>query len=210
MKKLSLIMSACAILLLVAPIWSIAQDEYPNEVGLYTNPDATGPYGISPPLSVPTDIWLVLSNVVDLENGGVPMEMVTAFECQIGVTPDPLNDFYLLSYDFGDSNSTAINVGDWSDGELIIGLATPVFIANGTAFLAKITIMALSSTRYDLSLNPTSKPGIPGEIAFVGDDGTIKKMNSIGGAVGATVFSIFGEAVAIENESFGSVKALYR
>lgn len=210
MKKLSLIMSACALLLLVAPIWSIAQDVYPNEVGIYTNPDATGPAGISPPLSVPTDIWLLLTNVVDLENGGVPMEMVTAFECRIDVTPDPLNDFYMLSYDFGDSNSTAINVGDWGDGELIVGLATPVFVANETAFLAKITIMALSSTRYDLSLHETSKPGIPGEMAFVGDDGTIKKMNSIGGAIGATVFSIYGEAVAIETESFGSVKALYR
>jgi len=210
MKKLSLIMSACALLLLVAPIWSIAQDVYPNEVGLFTNPDATGPAGISPELLTPTDIWLVLTNVVDEENGGIPMENVKGFECLIGVTPDPVGDFLLLDYDFADSNASSVNLGNWSNGELIVGYALPVSVADENVVLAKITVFCFSTTRYDLSLNYTSKPGIPGEMAFVGDDGTIKQMNSIGGAIGTTVFSIYGEAVAIENESFGSVKALYR
>ena len=210
MKKLPLIMSAFALLLLVVPVWSIAQDSYPNEVGLFVNPDATGPAGISPQIQVPTDIWLVLTNVVDLENGGAPMETVKGFECRIGVAPDPTGDFFLLDFDFADSNASSVNIGNWSDGELIVGYALPVSVADENVVLAKITVFCNSSTRYDLSLNPTSKPGIPGEMAFVGEDGTIKQMYSIGGSIGATVFSIYGEAVAVENESFGSVKALYR
>lgn len=210
MKKLPLIMTAFALVLLVVPVWSIAQDIYPNEVGLFVNPDATGPAGIAPPLFTPTDIWLVLINVVDVENGGIPMENVKGFECQIGITPDPTNDFYLLEYDFADSNASSVNIGDWSDGEFIVGYALPVSVADGNVVLAKISIFCSSNTRYDLSLNPTSKPGIPGEMAFLGEDGTIKQMYSIGGSIGATVFSIYGEAVAVENESFGSVKALYR
>ena len=210
MKKMPLIMTAFALVLLAVPVWSIAQDSYPNEVGLFVNPDATGPSGISPPLQVSTDIWLVLTNVVDEEHGGLPMETVMGFECQIGITPDPTGDFFLLGYDFADSNSSSVNIGDWSAGELIVGYALPVSVADGNVVLAKITVFCRSTTRYDLSLNFTSKPGIPGEMAFVGEDGTIKQMYSIGGSIGATVFSIYGEAVAVENESFGSVKALYR
>jgi hypothetical protein len=210
MKKLPMLMSAFALLILAVPVLSIAQDSYPNEVGLFVNPDATGPAGISPQLSVPTDIWLVLTNVVDLENGGIPMEHVTGFECRIGVTPDPTDDFFLLGFDFADSNANSVNIGNWSEGELIVGYALPVSVANENVVLARITVFCTSTTRFDLSLNQTSKPGIPDEMAFVGDDGTIKQMDSIGGSIGATVFSIYGEAVAVENESFGSVKALFR
>ena len=69
----------------------------------------------------------------------------------------------------------------------------------------------------EVSLGPLDdSQSIPGEMAFLGGhqssgpDYILTIMYSMGGSHDAPVFVFNGEAVAVENESFGSVKALFR
>jgi hypothetical protein len=64
----------------------------------------------------------------------------------------------------------------------------------------------------NVTLGPisTMPPSISGQMAFVTPNSTLEAMYSMGGSHDAPVFLFGGEAVPVEKESFGSVKALYR
>ena len=59
-------------------------------------------------------------------------------------------------------------------------------------------------------INITRSPTVPGQMVYRSGNGHLEIMHPVSGSHDAPVFVFGGEAVAVENESFGTVKALYR
>jgi hypothetical protein len=79
-----------------------------------------------------------------------------------------------------------------------------------------MSIVVVDTAPYEIYLGVTSLPSIPGSMAYVdADDPSFNNLVPAGpssGSFDAPVFSVNspGAVVAIENESWGGVKALYR
>ena len=85
----------------------------------------------------------------------------------------------------------------------------PVF--DEAIVLVRISLMHTASGVIEVTLGPIgSYSSIPGEMSFISVPNQYEVMHSISGSHEAPVFLFGGEAVAVEKESFGSVKALYR
>jgi hypothetical protein len=205
---LSLIVAVC----LLDPSIGITEPTHPNEVGLYTTPDgygATGTYEIG----VPVNVYLVLTKPTDMGTG-MPMNAIRAFECVLTFAP-PGNVFLL-----GDVLPPgSINIGDTFnilDGylEYIVGMPDDWPIVNESVVLVELLFLSASNSPVEVMLGPTSPPCIPNEMAFVSHDFgppygcTI--MHPVSGSHDVPVFLFNGEAIPVESESFGSVKALFR
>jgi hypothetical protein len=61
-----------------------------------------------------------------------------------------------------------------------------------------------------VTLSPASIPSIPGTMAYLPTDPPLQEMFPASGDYSDPVFIFAGEAVPVQEESFGSVKALYR
>ena len=186
-----------------------AQGQFPNEIGLYLSPDEAGATGTSIFLA-PVDVYLVLSRPTDVANGGAPYATVDAFECCLNFHGSE-NDVYIMGIglavpgvDIGPKN---ISQGT---AQFIVGFGEPVEVVNRSVMLCRITFMKMSAAPTSVTLGPASPASIPGQMAFQSVGGQLRVMNSVGGSPTAPVFIFNGEAVAVENASFGSVKALYR
>lgn len=208
MKKFLFTVSTIAALsLLLVPGSSIAEPTSPNEVGLYTTPDAFGETGTLI-VGSPVNVYLVLSRP---EKNGVPYDTINAFECLL--TFNPIGNLFKL----GDILPPwAINVGDnnnIANGylEYIVGLGADWPVIDESVVLIEFLFMHTAPGVIEVSLGPTSAPSINGQMAYQSVNGDLRVMYSIAGAIHeAPVFLFGGFAIAVETESFGSVKALYR
>lgn len=211
MKKLLFAVSALAALSLLAPSTGFAQHESSsnNQVGLFANPDGTGATGTSD-IAVAVPVYLVLINPTDELAGEAPYGTINAFECMLNFTGGSL-------FKLADTlPPTAVNVGDNSDInqgflEYIVGLGTSMDVVNGSATLISFQFMATTPSLTEISLTMTSAPSIPGVMAFQSVSGQLRQMYNATGTEGNVNFTFnAGGVVATENESFGSVKALFR
>ena len=212
MKKLLFAVSALAALSLLAPSTGFAQiHDYDNQVGLFLSADGTGGTN-SNDIGTPVFVYLVLLRPVDDLNGGAPYGDINAFECTLTFTGGAL-------FKLGDAlPPTGINVGDNTDIgqgflEYIVGIGTSVPVTLGSVTLITFQFMATTPAETIIALTPTSRPGIPGEMAFQSVSGQLRIMYDAGGEADAPVFSfngVDGGVVAVEDASFGSVKSLYR
>jgi len=211
MKKLLLFVSAIITISLMMSGAGIAEPTHPNEVGLYLTEDGTGPTGTFV-MGSPVVTYLVLTKPADDENGNVPFSTVDAFECQLNFDPVPDNDLLLMDYVLPPGHIDIGRVKDINEGflEFQVGVAYPIPVINEAAVLVTITFMNLNPATTVVTLGPVLYPSIMGQMAFVSDPGQLRIMHSIGGSHDAGVFEFNGEAVAVEAESFGSVKALFR
>jgi len=206
-KSLFAVSAIAALSLLLVPGSSIAEPTSPNEVGLYTTPDAYGETGTLL-VGSPVNVYLVLTRP---EKFGVPYATINAFECRL--TFAPAGNLFKLGEVFPPQ---AINVGDNNnigEGylEYIVGLGADWPVINESVVLLTITFMHTAPGVIEVSLGPTSVPAIPGWMAYQSVPGDLRVMYSIAGAIHeAPVFLFGGFAIAVETESFGSVKALYR
>jgi hypothetical protein len=210
MKKFLVAVSAVAALsLLLAPGAGMAEPTNPNEVGLYDSPDAWSGITGTDIVGTPVVVYVVLSMVEDTE-AGTPYPTINAFELKLNF--DPIGGLFKL----GDAYPPqAINVGDNNnigEGylEYVVGLGEDCPVVDEQAVLIAITFMHTSSDEIAVSVGPTFAPGIEGQMAFQSVEGDLRIMNSMGGSHEAPVFIFQGIAIAVENESFGSVKALFR
>ena len=88
--------------------------------------------------------------------------------------------------------------------------SNPVYVVDEAAVLIWFQFMYVSTGVTTVSLGPTSAPSIAGEMAFQSDPGELRVMYPASGSIHEPVFEFNGEAVAVDDESFGSVKALFR
>lgn len=212
MKKLLFAVSALAALSLLAPSTGFAQHESSanNQVGLFLNPDGTGGTGTAQ-IAVAVPVYLVLINPTDELNGELPYANINAFECTLNFTGGSL-------FKLADTlPPTAVNVGDNSDInqgflEYIVGLGTSADVVSGSVTMISFQFMATTPALTEISLSMTSAPSIPGVMAYQSVSGQLRRMYNAAGAEGAVNFTFNSDPgpVAIESESFGSVKALFR
>lgn len=211
MKNLLFAVSAIAALFLLAPGAGFAQGGFSNEVGLYLNPAGTGGSGTFE-VSVPVDVFLVLTKPTDVEDGDSPYSTINSFGCTLNFTPIPNDNLVVM----GESLAlSAFNAGDSSDInqgflEYIVGMSSPVPVTNEAALLVAFTFMNLDPVTTAVTLSPSSSDAIVGQMFFQSEVGQPRIMYSVGGSQEAAVFLFNGEAVDVEDESFGSVKALFR
>jgi len=210
MKKFLVAVTAVAALsLLLAPGTGMAEPTNSNEVGLYDSPDAwTGITGTDL-IGTPVDLYLVLSKVEDTETGA-PYPTINAFELKLNF--DPVGGLFNLGNAYPPQ---AINVGDMNNIglgylEYVVGLGEDFPVTDEQAVLATVTFMHTSTDEITVTAGPTFVPGIEGHMAFQSVPGDLRPMYSMGGAHENPVFIFQGIAIAVENESFGSVKALFR
>ncbi len=197
---------AVVALSMLAPFAGIAEPTHPNEIGLYTEPNGygeTGTYVVNAPVTV----YLVLTKPED--NNG-PLWGIRAFECQLNFTP--AGNMFLL----GDALAApGLNIGDTANFDLgyleyIVGFSDSVPVINHAVVLITFSFLNLYSGPVEVTMGPASNPIIPGQMALFTPIQTWEVMYPISGAVDAPVFIFNGQAVAVENDSFGSVKAMYR
>ena len=209
MKKFLIAVTAIAALsLLLVPGLSFAEPSHPNEVGLYTTDDGTGETGTFV-VGAPVTVYLVLTRPTDTETG-LPYTTVNFFECQLNFNPVG-NLFHLGSLFPPDS----VNIGDtFNMGlgylEYIVGFAQDFPVTDESVVLVRIQFFHTIAGVIEVTLGPPIIPGIEDQMAFQSVQGHLEVMYSMGGCHECPVFLFEGEAIAVEEESFGSVKALYR
>ena len=172
MKKLLLFASAIVALSLLTPITGLAEPTHPNEVGLYLTTDGTGGTGTNV-VGGQINIYLVMTKPADAENGYTPYLSLLAFELALHFDPVPNNNLFKLADVLP---SYSINVGDSSNVnngylEYVVGIATnyPVIVTDESAVLIRFNFFITTSNPMAITLHPTSKPSIPGEMVFIGD-----------------------------------------
>ena len=208
MKKLLFAVSALAALSLLAPSTGFAQHMYDNQLGLYLSPDGMGATGTDQ-RNAPVNVYMVLTRPAS--NDGTPFSGITAFDCQLNF--NPVGGIFMTGENL---NGEGFNIGDTSQIgagflEFIVGFAAEVPAeADGSVLLATLQFINSNLDQINITLSPASIPSIPGTIAFLPGDPPLVEMFPSSGSWAAPIFSFGGEATAIEEESFGSVKALYR
>ena len=206
MKKLQFVMVALFAISMLAPSSGTAEPTHPNEIGLYTTPDGYGETGTDLICS-PIDVYLVLTKP---RMNNEPCSGITYFSCMLNFNPQ--GGIFLTGNAF---NGGGINLGDDShiqSGfiEYIVELTNPVPTVNDAVLLVSLQFINDNLSPVEVTLGPASIPCIPGQMDFMQADPPCEIMYSMGGSHDAPVFIFNGEAVAVEDESFGSVKALYR
>lgn len=216
MKLLLLFVLALALLLAGA---ATAEPTHPNEIGMYVTPDGTGPTG-TVVIGTEVDTYLVLTRPTDVDGNGQPYVSFYGFECLLTFNPAPPL-LLLLNTELPPGSLDIGRYKNVQEGilEFIVGIDfnIPPQVVNESVSVARLTFLNLDTSVTEVSFGPIEAPqSIPGQMAFLGGHNTsgpdyiLTPMYSMGGSHEAAAFIFNGEAVAVENESFGSVKALYR
>ena len=197
----------------------VAEPTHPNEVGLYTTADGSGGTGTYV-MGEPVDVYLVLTKPTDVNHGDQPFNVITGLELQLKFSPAPNNDLFLVNTELPPGSVDIGEIKDINTGilDFIVGIpdSEAVEVVDAAALLVRLTFLNFSSEVIKVSLGPTEGGwSIPGQMAFLGGmvphtPYELLPMYSMGGSHEAPVFEFNGSAVAVESESFGSVKAMYR
>lgn len=214
MKKFQIILSAMMLVFLLSPLAVLAAPTHANEVGLYTAPNGYGATGTHV-MNTLVDVFMVLTKPTDVDHGGAPFASIRAYELALSFNPVPAGDLIIVNTQYPQAY---LDIGfhkDINQGlvEFIVGISMeyPVPVVDEAVVLATLTFINFDPGMTMVSLGPATVQSIAGEMAFIGEDvNQIDVMHSVSGSHEAPVFIFNGEAVAIEKESFGNVKALYR
>jgi len=219
MKKLFFAVSALAALTLLAPNAGFAGTAF-NQLGLYTDEvgtESAASIDIAP--STQFNVFLVVNRPVNeafVDGNGTPpfqrvMNEVSGYECAVGFWDS--NDalipgLFVLATTF---NGNAVRLG--TGGNFVVGFASPIPVTAGAAMLTTFNIMVLDTNPKEIFLDVSTPASLPGTMAIV--DGAIVNDNlqaafPSSGNLSAHVFGINTGVVAVENESWGGVKALFR
>jgi hypothetical protein len=211
MKKLLFAVSALAALSLLAPSTGFAQHMYDNTIGLYTTPNGLGVDNTGTnQIGAPVNVYMVLAKPAAMD--GTPFTGITAFDCQLNF--NPIGGIFVTGNAL---NGEGFNIGDVGSIDLgflefIVGFAAevPVDPVDGSLLLVTLQFINSNVEQVDITMSPASIPSIPGTIGFLPGDPPLIEMFPSSGSLDTPVFSFNATAVAVEDESFGSVKALYR
>jgi hypothetical protein len=219
MKNLIIFAIVVSTLSLLVHNTGFAEPTHPNEVGLYTTSDGTGATGTFV-VGTPVNVYLVLTRPTDVDNGGVPFNVVTGLELTLHFNPVPNDDLIVMETILPPGSVDIGRYKDINEGmlEFVVGIpdSEAINVVNEAAILVEFTFLNLSTEKTEVSLHPNADfQSVAGEMGYLGGEipetpYVLLAMYSMGGSHDASVFEFNGEAVAVEIESFGSVKALYR
>ena len=210
MRKFLFAVSVIAVLsVLLVPCSGIAEPTHPNEIGLYMAPNG---YGATGTFDVGTlvDVYLVLTKPTDTETG-TPYATLTNFECNLNF--EPRGNLVKFEDTFLGPHLNIGNVDNIGSGYLqyIVQYVNDEPVIDGSIVLVQISLMHTASGVIEVTLGPIgSYSSLPGEMSFISMPNKYEVMHPVSGSHEAPVFLFGGEAVAVEKESFGSAKALYR
>ena len=216
MKKLLFAVSALAALSLLAPSSGFAQHVYFNQIGLYTTADALpdpldpdAPITGTSDVGLPTTVFLVLTRPAE---GETVYTGIRAFEVRINF--NPTGGLFMLS---GALAAPGLNIGDVDNIgsgylEYIVGFGSAVPVApSESVVLVTFSFLNQNAVPVLVTLSPPVAGSLPGQMVFSPDPATaLFEMFSSAGSVDDAAFTFNGVAVATEDATFGSVKALYR
>lgn len=156
------------------------------------------------------NVYLVLTKPTKLLDGGAPCVSVKAFE--VSLFFNPIGGIFKLADVLG---GEGINIGDAiniQDGylEYIVGFAEGYPVIDEAFTLISFTFLNTNTSMVEVTLGEVCCPSLPGEIAFLPSSPPVEIMHPVSGSFDDPVFLFNGMAVGVENESFGSVKALFR
>ena len=195
---------------LVPGLGSAQEPPAPNLLGLFQFSDGTGATGTSE-IGTPVTVYLVLKNPVDEQNENAPYPSINAFECMLSFNPP--GNMFLLSTQLPPGAGDDFEPKDISTGflEYTVGLASNYAVTDGSVVLITFVFMHTSPGNIEVGLGPTSNSVIPGEMAFQSVVGDLRVMHPYDNPLFDGFQFLFGDTgLTVENESFGSVKALYR
>jgi hypothetical protein len=195
---------------------AMAESAQPNTIGLYTNMEGTGDTDTQL-TGEDIELYLVMTQPRDYENGNVPCTTYTGFHMNMNFDPLPAGNLLLLDIDQpGDPLDIGIN--DFPGGVLnfVSAHGDPQPIVDDAYLLATITFRYLGTEPINVYLGPGSG-GYPAETEIVylgGHDGVFMynklSLNPASGSHDLPVFTFNGRALAEEQSTLGSLKALYR
>lgn len=212
MKKLLFVASALAALALLAPSAGFAQPAW-NQIGIYnTATGAPGSENINVAAFTLFDVYVVLTYPVNESYDGgtttnVPVASLDGFEFRV-VFPDEAN--------FVVQNETlppqALNIGTPPD--YIVGLGLPITVTDNAVVLVSWRCRTFDDTvPQNFFLGPASIQSIAGKMAInhpTDPNVPLVACYPASGDYAAPVFSVNGGAVAVEHETWGGVKSLFR
>ena len=136
---------------------------------------------------------------------------VRAFECMLNF--NPIGGIFMLS---GVLGATGLNLGDVDHinlgfVEYIVGFGGPVAVTAESVVLVTFSFLNQNAVPVEVTLSPPLTASIPGQMVFRPDDPPVlQQMFTSSGDPDGAAFTFNGVAVATEDATFGSVKALYR
>jgi len=223
--KIMLLLLTTVLMMIAAPV--VAQWD-PNTFML--NADTAWPsyYCLSSTSPVDNILYLVVENPInpDFESSGSrPVQQINGFECALV----DWGNFRVVSVQYP---VPSINIGSTSNQ--VVGYSVPIpVISGGPTILATITFAILPPTKSQLNKRvdavagsplpcetatdgvffaPTERPSIVGSMAYLDAEDTDDPL------IAATTWNGFDQpaflvepwTVATENQSWGSIKSLYR
>ena len=204
MKKLIVLL---ALTCLTTSAFAI-NDTGTNSLGVYFDADFNQNC-IDYPIAVPFPVYFVMANCSEAAVGG--------YEFAWRMNPDPVGQYFILGTFLPPD---ALNIGD--NFNLIVGIGVPLLTEAATV-LVEFSMMVLTpGVMADITVGPSTPASIPGETAFVSGESVLFPMNystfdgvfvtrDAQGWIDPGVGTISCPApIAVEKESMGSVKALFR
>ena len=216
MKKLFFAVSALAALALLAPSTGFAQvdpglHQFDNVVGMFTTADGNGETSTNQ-MSTPVDVYVVLLRPAE-SVGGERYATINAFEFTLQIDPAPQGQIFKLKDDVPPGSVDVGAIKDFNNGtlEYIVGVSdsSPVVVTDGAAVLVSYTFLNNSVGGFDFYIEPVSIPSIADNMAFQSVAGELRTMWPASDDWALPIFSFNGEAVPVDEASFGSVKALF-
>ena len=208
MKKLLFAVCALAAISLLAPDAGYAQWE--NRIGIYTTATAGDDHVGTTPVGVPMNIYFVASSP-KFEDGS-PVPFVDAFEFRV-LLDGPAGSSFRLAETMPPGTINVGNNADHYNSEYVAGFPTPITVTGGYASLMSWNMMFLSAGPWYFRLGLTNIPSVAGLIAlnYTDESGaTLIGCLPSSGDFDLPVFAVGDDVVAIENSTFGGVKALFR
>ncbi len=195
---------------LLAPSTLSAEPTHPNEVGLYTNDDGTGATGVQGLLG-PVELYLVVTRPTDTDTGQ-PFDSINAFQCRLEFST--VDNLAFVGEVLPPNSVNFVPDNHFNDGymEYFVGMVDDWPVTNDSVVLITFTFAQTAPGMVAVRLGPIQvyPPDIPGHMIISTSFGPIMPMYPISGSHDAPVFLFDGEAVGVENQLFGSFKALFR
>ena len=189
---------------------------YENEFGIYTDPTGDpAAANVEVPVITPVNIYLVATNPVNHSfQGGTdttrPIAFVNGFEAKIIFPPQGPN-FWILSTSFP---VQAINIGTAPD--YIVSFGSPVPVVDQRVVLVTWEFFVLDTATYNTYLGVTDFPAVEGAMGILDSEDEfypdgVQAMHPSTNDYDVPIFSVNGDAaIAVEEQSWGGVKALFR
>jgi hypothetical protein len=206
MKKLIVLL---ALTCLTSSMAFAINDSGENSLGVYFDLGTFNVNCLDVAASVPANMYFVMANCTEPTLAG--------FEFGWAFDPDPVGQYFVLASILPPES---LNIG--TDQNLIVGIGSPIPTDAATVLVEFQLLFLAAPIMADITVGPSVPASIPGESAFVSGDQVLMPMNystfdgefvirDSQGWVRPGVGTLGCPApIAVEEASWGSVKALYQ